>query len=88
MCSVRDDGLNVSAQWVFVWCRAQADGSTMRSALEVGGEMRSRKVAGSAARTSPLFRCRGDVKCHTTLLPSELSPDSLTPFGGCRQIYS
>ena len=61
----------------FVLCRAQADGGTMRFAVAVSDEMHSRQVACSAASTSPTFRCHGDVKCQTTLLPSELSPTIL-----------
>jgi hypothetical protein len=49
----------------------------MPLAVAVGGEMHSRQVAGSAASTSPLFRCRGDVKCPTKLLPSKLLPTIL-----------
>lgn len=62
---------------VFAWCRDEADGGTVWSAVAVGGEMHSIQVTGSAASTSPLLRCRGDVKCPTTLLPSELSPTIL-----------
>jgi len=72
---------------VFVRCRAQVGGGTVRLAVAVGGEMHSTQVAGSAASTSPLLRCCGDVKCPTTLLSSELLPDNLSSCGGCRQIY-
>ena len=59
---------------MFAWCRDEADGGTVRSAVAVGGEMHSIQVTDSVARTSPLLRCCGDVKCPMTLLPSELSP--------------
>jgi len=69
----------------------QADGGTVMSVVEVGSEMRSRRLAECVAVTSAvgrelladstagpctLLRCR-DVGCQTTLLPSGLSPTIL-----------
>jgi len=88
--SSQRDGSVVSAQCgCAVW--NQAGGSTVRSAVAVGSEMRSRLFAGCVAATDlvggemlagsttgprPLVRCR-DVRCQTMLLPSGSSPTIL-----------
>jgi len=75
----------------FARCGTQAGGSTVRSAVAVDSEMRSRPFARCVMVTSPvgvetsadsmagprpLVGCR-DVRCQTTLLPSGSSPTIL-----------
>jgi hypothetical protein len=61
--------------WPIVGCRR----APVRLAAVVGGEVRSRHVAGRVARTSPLAQCHGDFWCHDDVTPLGTVTDSLTP---------